>query len=89
MTAWVASHAPECTELTVERDRGFESRFLQRGVSCEPDSQGLGFKRLLPPASTIAHPEMRLHAEMPLVALLGLMHLGIPRLVGVLVEDGA
>jgi hypothetical protein len=27
---------------------------------------------------------MRLHAEIPLVALLGLMHLGIPRLVGIL-----
>jgi hypothetical protein len=26
MAAWVASHAPECTELTVEGDRGFESR---------------------------------------------------------------
>jgi hypothetical protein len=31
-----------------ERDRGFESLFLQRGVSCEPDSQGPGFKRLVP-----------------------------------------
>jgi hypothetical protein len=30
--AWVASHAPECTELTVEGDRGFESGSLQRGV---------------------------------------------------------
>src|SRR5882757_988287 len=35
-------------------DRGFESLFLQRGVSCEPDSQGPGFKRLVPPAGTIA-----------------------------------
>src|ERR1700738_3729131 len=38
--AWVASHAPECTELTVEGDRGFESTFLQRGVRCEPDFRG-------------------------------------------------
>jgi hypothetical protein len=30
MAAWVASHAPECTELTVEGDRGFESGSLQR-----------------------------------------------------------
>src|SRR5258708_34600244 len=37
------------------RDRQFESTFLQRGVSCEPDSQGPGFKRLVPPAGTIAH----------------------------------
>ena len=37
MAAWVASHAPECTELTVERDRGFESASLQQGVSYEPD----------------------------------------------------
>jgi hypothetical protein len=27
-----ASHAPECTELTVEGDRGFESGSLQLGV---------------------------------------------------------
>jgi hypothetical protein len=27
----------ECTELTVEGDRGFESIFLQRRVVCEPD----------------------------------------------------
>jgi hypothetical protein len=31
------SHAPECTELTVEGDRGFESRFLHQRVRCEPD----------------------------------------------------
>jgi FMN-dependent oxidoreductase (nitrilotriacetate monooxygenase family) len=37
MAAWVASHAPECTELTVEGDRGFESCSLQRRVSREPD----------------------------------------------------
>jgi hypothetical protein len=37
MAAWVASHLPECTELTVEGDRGFESCSLQRRVSCEPD----------------------------------------------------
>src|SRR6476659_8518041 len=37
MAAWVASHAPECTELTVEGDRGFESTSLQRRVHCEPD----------------------------------------------------
>ena len=37
MAARVASHAPECTELTVEGDRGFESGSLQRGVTCEPD----------------------------------------------------
>ena len=30
------------------------------------------------------HPEMRLHPEIPLVALLGLMHFGIARLVGIL-----
>src|ERR1700730_16988681 len=30
------------------------------------------------------HPEMRLHPEIPLVALLRLMHLGIARLVGIL-----
>src|ERR1700730_12918084 len=30
------SHAPECTELTVEGDRGFESISLQRRVICEP-----------------------------------------------------
>ena len=30
-----------------EGDRWFESTSLQRGVSCEPDSQGLGFKRLV------------------------------------------
>jgi len=29
-------------------------------------------------------PEMRLHPEIPLVALLGLMHLGIARLIGIL-----
>jgi hypothetical protein len=29
----------ECTELTVEGDRGFESIFLQRRVHCEPDFQ--------------------------------------------------
>src|SRR5712675_2296879 len=28
-------------------DRGFESFSLQRRVSCEPDSQGLGFTRLV------------------------------------------
>src|SRR3984893_10670943 len=33
------SHAPECTELTVEGDRGFESIPLQRGVCCEPRSR--------------------------------------------------
>jgi hypothetical protein len=33
-------------------DRGFESCSLQRGVSCEPDSQELGFKRLVLPAGT-------------------------------------
>jgi hypothetical protein len=32
MAARVASHAPECTKLTVEGDRGFESGSLQRGV---------------------------------------------------------
>src|SRR6202011_1681162 len=37
MAAWVASHAPECTELTVEGDRGFESTFLHQRVSCEPE----------------------------------------------------
>jgi hypothetical protein len=26
---------PKCVDR--ERDRGFESRFLQRGVTCEPD----------------------------------------------------
>ena len=36
MAAWVASHAPECTELTVEGDRGFESGSLQRRVGNEP-----------------------------------------------------
>jgi hypothetical protein len=36
MAARVASHAPECTELTVEGDRGFESGSLQRGVINEP-----------------------------------------------------
>src|ERR1700674_3879536 len=35
--AWVASHAPECTELTVEGDRGFESGSLQRRVSLSRD----------------------------------------------------
>src|SRR6201993_2030318 len=34
-------------------------------------------------------PEMRLHPEIPLVALLRLMHLGIACLVGILVDDGA
>jgi hypothetical protein len=38
MAAWVASHAPECTELTVERDRGFESTSLHRRVYCEPEA---------------------------------------------------
>jgi hypothetical protein len=38
--AWVASHAPECTELPVEGDRGFESISLQRRVCCEPDDHG-------------------------------------------------
>src|SRR6516162_8093295 len=33
---------------------------------------------------TAVDPEMRLYAEVPLVALLGLMHLGITRLLGVL-----
>jgi hypothetical protein len=37
MAAWVASHAPECTELTVEGNRGFESGSLLRRVSREPD----------------------------------------------------
>jgi bacterioferritin (cytochrome b1) len=32
MAAWIASHAPACTELTVGGDRGFESRPLQRCV---------------------------------------------------------
>ena len=35
--AWVASHAPECTELTVEGDRGFESGSLQRRVCLSGD----------------------------------------------------
>jgi hypothetical protein len=30
MAARVASHAPECTKLTVEGDRGFEAGSLQR-----------------------------------------------------------
>src|ERR1700730_608570 len=34
-------------------------------------------------------PEMRLHPEIPLVALLRLMHLGIARLAAFLVDDGA
>src|SRR5246500_5379993 len=34
-------------------------------------------------------PEMRLHPEIPLIALPGLMHLGIARLVGILGRDGA
>jgi len=37
MAAWVASHAPECSELTVEGDRGFESGSLHQRVDCEPD----------------------------------------------------
>jgi hypothetical protein len=44
--AWVASHAPECTELPVEGDRGFESISLQQRVQCEPDF--LAFDRRLP-----------------------------------------
>jgi hypothetical protein len=39
MAAWVASHAPECTELTVEGDRGFESGSLHRRVRSEPRSR--------------------------------------------------
>jgi hypothetical protein len=38
MAARVASHAPECTKLTVEGDRGFESGSLHRRVMCKPDS---------------------------------------------------
>jgi len=34
------------------------------------------------------NPEMRLHPEIPLVALLGLMHLGIARLLGILGRRG-
>ena len=30
MAAWVASHAPECTELTVEGDRGLGTRRVKR-----------------------------------------------------------
>ncbi len=37
MAAWVASHERDCTDLTVEGDRGVESLFLQRRVHCEPD----------------------------------------------------
>src|SRR6266404_3285509 len=34
-------------QLVQRGDRRFASPFLQRGVACEPDSQGLGFKRLV------------------------------------------
>jgi hypothetical protein len=37
MAARVASHAPECTELTVEGDRGFESVSSTGESGCEPD----------------------------------------------------
>jgi hypothetical protein len=41
-------------DVSLTGDRGFESIPLQRGVSCEPDSQGPGFKHLVPLAGTIA-----------------------------------
>ncbi|KGR50618.1 hypothetical protein NX07_15885, partial [Xanthomonas vasicola] len=37
----------------------------------------------------LIHADVRLHSERPLIALLGLMHLRVTRVIGVLVELGA